>query len=350
MNDTLEPPNCWLNLQIYFSEFTATDWLSAFLLALLLFFPAFFSGAETAFFSLTPQDLDRLKREGTKPARRTLALFSRVDRFLGTVLLGNNLVNMAVVVLTAFFIESVVDFSHEPVIGFLVQTVLVTFLLAFFGEVLPKTLAAQYAPAVAKRASLPLDVVSKILYPFVWLLTWFIRCINKRLSGVRGNVSIDELSQAVDITVQSSDEATKILKGIVRFVNIDVRQIMRPRVNVSAVEIGMDFKALREQVIACGYSRIPVYERTLDTIRGILYVKDLMPYQHTVDAGFAWQTLIRTAYFVPENKKINDLLEEFRQKKIHMAIVVDEYGGTEGIVTLEDILEEIVGEISDETD
>jgi len=345
----LEPPSCWFSLQITVSTLTHTDALTIFILVILLLFSAFFSSSEVAFFSLTPQDIDQLKREETKHGKRVLAHLSKSDRLLGGILLGNNFVNVAIVLLAAFFIDSLCDFSSEA-LRFVVQTVIVTFLLVFFGEVLPKTLATQYALPFSKRAAYPLHLLLKIFYPFTWVLTRFTSRINKSLSNARSSVSIDELSQAVDITVQHSSEETKLLKGIVRFVNIDVRQIMLPRVNVSAVDINMDFATVREKMIASGYSRIPVYDKTPDKVKGVLYVKDLLAHLYTADAHFAWQNLIREAYFVPENKKINDLLEEFRQKKIHMAIVVDEYGGTEGIVTLEDILEEIVGEISDETD
>jgi gliding motility-associated protein GldE len=316
----------------------------------LLLLSAFFSGSETAYFALSPQDIDKLKKEDTKAGNRVLAHLSQSDQLLGLLLLGNNLVNVAIVLLAAFLMNTLFDFTHEPVAGFLLQTVCVTFLLAFFGEVLPKTLSTRYPLGVARRVSYPLRVIAKILYPFAWLLTRLTTRVNKGLNNVRSSVSIDELSQAVDLTESQSAEDKKILKGIVRFVNIDVRQVMRPRVNVDAVEIQMNFTAVRDKMIECGYSRIPVYEKTPDHVKGVLYVKDLMPYLYTGDKDFVWQRFIREAYFVPENKKINDLLEEFRQKKIHLAIVVDEYGGTEGIVTLEDILEEIVGEIWDETD
>jgi gliding motility-associated protein GldE len=319
------------------------------LLLVLLLFAAYFSGTETAYFSLSPQDIDKLKREETKAARRVLAHLAKSDQLLGTILVGNNLVNIATILLSTFLFTKLVVFPN-PVVGFLIQTVCVTFLLAFFGEVLPKTFATLYSLPFTKKTTPLLNVISKLLRPFSQFLAYFASRMNKRLSNVRSNVSIDELSQAVDITESQSAEDKKILKGIVRFVNIDVREVMHPRVKMDAVEITMNFAAVRAKMMECGYSRIPVYDKTPDQVEGILYVKDLMPYLYTEEPDFAWQPLIREAYFVPENKKINDLLEEFRRRKIHMAIVVDEYGGTEGIVTLEDILEEIVGEIWDETD
>ncbi|MDR2683596.1 MAG: CNNM domain-containing protein, partial [Dysgonamonadaceae bacterium] len=302
-----------------------------------------------AYFSLSPQDIDKLKREETKASQRVLAHLTKSDRLLGTLLTGNNLVNIAIILLSSFLLNKFVIYS-TPLASFLIQTVCVTFLLVLFGEVLPKTFATQYRLSFTKNTTPLLGVVAKLLQPASWVLAHTAARMNKRFSNVRSNVSIDELSQAVDITESPSAEDKKILKGIVRFVNIDVHEVMRPRVNVEAVELHMNFVTVRNKMMECGYSRLPVYDKTLDHVKGILYVKDLMPYLYTEDADFAWQSLIRAAYFVPENKKINDLLEEFRQRKIHMAIVVDEYGGTEGIVTLEDILEEIVGEISDETD
>jgi len=346
----LEPPSCCTILQISFGIFTSAHLLYIFLLVVLFLSSAFFSGAETAYFSLSPQDIDKLKREGKKSDNRVLALLSKPDKLLGTILLGNNFVNVTIVLLSAFLINSLIDFSNEPLLGFIAQTIFLTFLLVFFGEVLPKTFSTQYAIPVAKKTAALLSFISKIFAPFTWLLTRFTSRIQKGLGNSRSSVSIDDLSQAVDITTSTSSEESKILKGIVRFVNIDVREIMHPRINISALEIDMDFATIRDKIIASGYSRIPVYQKTPDHIKGILYVKDLLPYLYSADKNFEWQKLIREAYFIPENKKINDLLEEFRHKKNHMAIVVDEYGGTEGIVTLEDILEEIVGEISDETD
>jgi len=320
------------------------------MLLVLLLFSAFFSGTETAYFSLSPQDIDRLKRDDSARARTLLAHLANSDRLLGTVLLGNNLVNVAIVLLATFLMNALVDFSDNPLLGFIIQTGCVTFLLALFCEVLPKTFATQYALPFAKQTAWLLTALLRWLHPFTWALTRFTHRVNKSLSAVRSNVSIDQLSEAVDLALSPTSDDKKILQGIVRFVNIDVRAVMRPRVKVDAVELNMPFTAVRNKMMEYGYSRIPVYEKTPDHVKGILYVKDLMPYLYAEDAAFAWQPLIREAYFVPENKKINDLLEEFRQKKIHLAVVVDEYGGTEGIVTLEDILEEIVGEIWDETD
>jgi len=274
----------------------------------------------------------------------------RVDFLLGTILQANNLVSITIVLLSSFLINSLIDFSIAPVWGFLFQTVMVTFVLVLFGEVVPKMLATQYPEPFSLQMAAPLHFLEKFARPFNMLMVRVSTKMNKNLMASRHAVSIEDLSQAVDITGGAEIEEKKMLKGIVGFVTTDVRKIMRPRVEVSALEIESSFGAVRKEVIESGYSRLPVYEGNLDNIKGFLYVKDLLPYIHAQGDDFEWRGLIRTAYFVPESKKINDLLEEFREKKIHLAVVVDEYGGTEGVVTLEDILEEIVGEISDETD
>ena len=345
----MEPPS-WLSLQIYFSPFTSTALFGFILLALLLLVSAMISGSETAYFSLSPQDMDKLKHSSGKKDALVLRHLANSDYLLSTILLINNFVNIAIVLLAAFIINSLIDFSHELVFGFIIQTIFVTFIIVLFGEIIPKIWASQYVLSFARFMAYPLQILKKIAGPFSFLMVKVSRGMNKRLPNFRSSVSIDELSKAVDITTDQSVEDKKMLKGIVRFVNIDVKEIMLPRINVEAVSAGDDFLTLRRKVVECGYSRIPVYKENLDNICGLLYVKDLLPHMDEQSPTFEWQTLIRKAYFVPESKKINDLLEEFRQKKIHLAIVVDEYGGTEGIVTLEDILEEIVGEISDETD
>jgi len=215
---------------------------------------------------------------------------------------------------------------------------------------MPKIFASQYPERFAKKMAIPLFILGKLTYPVNCFMIYLSGKISKNLTPLRSMFSFEELSQAVDITGGTELEEKKILKRIVSFATTDVRKIMKPRVEVCAIELDASFEEVKEMVIESGYSRLPVYEDNMDTIKGFLFIKDLLPYIHAQNADFDWHTLIRTAFFVPESKKINDLLEEFREKKIHLAVVVDEYGGTEGIVTLEDILEEIVGEISDETD
>ena len=262
----------------------------------------------------------------------------------------NNLVNIACVLLSSYIITDLVDFSQAPVWGFLFQTVVVTFLLLLFGEVAPKIWASQHPQRFAQNMAAPLAIMGKITHPLNRVMVYLSGKISRNLTPLRSSFSFEELSQAVDITGVAEVEEKRILKSIVSFVATDVRKIMKPRVEVSAIEMEYTFEEVKRMVIESGYSRLPVYEESMDNIKGFLFVKDLLPHFHSLNPRFDWHTLIRTAYFVPESKKINDLLEEFREKKIHLAVVVDEYGGTEGVVTLEDILEEIVGEISDEGD
>jgi gliding motility-associated protein GldE len=344
----LEPP-LWSYLQINFSTFTQGHIFELCLLLVLLVISALLSATEVAYFSLSPQHIDALKNADTKGSRRILRHLSKPNDLLSTILLYNNLVNVAFILLSTYLVNSWIDFSQSPLMGFLVETAALTFLLVFCGEITPKIVAAQYPNRIANFMAAPLQVLIKLSQPFNRLTMYWGSSINKRF-GNRGSVSIDELSQAVDITTAASAEDKKILKGIVRYVNIDVKSIMIPRVKMAAIEIHTSFPEVRRQMIDSGYSRIPVYDKSLDTICGFLSVKDFLPYIDVEDEQFHWQHLLRKAYFIPEQKKINDLLEEFRQKKIHLAIVVDEFGGTEGLVTLEDILEEIVGEISDESD
>ena len=311
---------------------------------------AFISGSEAAYFSLSPQQLDKIRRRNDKKSKMVLEQLGRVDFLLGTILQANNFINITLVLLSAFFINSLVDFTHAPLWGFFVQTVIVTLMLVLFGEVMPKIVASQYPEQCSQKMAMPLRLLEIVARPFNLLMVRVSTSMNKNMTTSGNTVSIEELSQAVDITGGAEVEEKKMLKGIVGFVSTDVRKIMSPRVAVSALEVASDFGEVKKTIIESGYSRLPVYEGNLDTIKGFLYVKDLLPYMHTQGDDFDWHTLIRSAYFVPESKKINDLLEEFREKKIHLAVVVDEYGGTEGVVTLEDILEEIIGEISDETD
>jgi gliding motility-associated protein GldE len=342
----LEPPHY---LQISFSTFTAGHAFELLFVLILLVISALLSASETAYFSLSPQHIDSLKNADTKGSRRILRHLSKPNDLLSTILLYNNLVNIAIILLATYIVNSLVDFSQSPVAGVLIEIAALTFTLAFVSEITPKILAAQYPQRIAGFMAMPLQMLMKLAQPFNRLTMRLGTTINKHFSN-RGSVSIAELSQAVDIAGSASAEDKKILKGIVRFVNIDVKSIMIPRVQMTAIEIHTPFTEVRRQMIDSDYSRIPVYDKSLDSICGFLSVKDFLPYVDVEDEQFRWQHLVRNAYFVPEQKKINDLLEEFRQRKIHLAIVVDEFGGTEGLVTLEDILEEIVGEISDETD
>lgn len=320
-------------------------------LVLLLGVSALISGSETAFFSLTPANIKSLKDSiaTSKVARMIIELLEKQDYLLSTILILNNLVNIGAIIIANALLDKVLAFNDAGVWEFVIKIVVVTFVLLLFGEILPKIVSAYQPYQFAKMMAMPLSVAMKICRPLSIILIASGSGITRLLSGKGSNVSIDELSEAIDITSTDSAEDKKMLSGIVRFVGTEVAEIMRPRVDVVAVDIQENFSALRQLIIDSGHSRIPVYDENIDTIKGLLYIKDVLPHI-AKDEDFEWTKLIRQPYFVPENKKINDLLEDFQEKKVHLAIVVDEYGGTLGIVSLEDILEEIVGEIADESD
>jgi gliding motility-associated protein GldE len=271
------------------------------------------------------------------------------EKLLATILVFNNLINIGIIIISAYLSSSLFDFSDAALLGFIIEVVAITFVIVFFCEILPKIYSIRYSDKVARIMAIPLFISEKVFRPINFLLINSSSLINKRFSQSRKNISMDDLSTALDLTEQGISEEKKILKGIVKFGNIDVREIMTPRVDILGIPIQMKLKKLIAHIIDSGYSRIPVYHQDLDNIKGILYIKDLLPHLGKPDS-FKWQSLMRPTFYVPETKKINDLLKEFQTSKIHMAVVIDEYGGTSGIVTLEDILEEIVGEITDESD
>ena len=336
-------------IQITYHAFIWFDLVWIFVLILLLISSALFSGSEVAYFSLTPSELDRLKQKKNKKNRRIIELYNQPEKLLGTILVGNNFVNIGIVILSSFITNRLIDFSKAPAIGFLFQLVVITFILLLFGEIMPKIYANHIRVKWSGFMAVPLQVTAVLFSPVIIPLVRSTSIVNKRLAKKTHTISIDDLSDALDITSTDMLEDEKILKGITKFGNLDAREIMTPRLDVFAVDIKMPFRPLLDQIVSEGYSRVPVYSKTLDHVRGILYIKDILPHLRKND-GFAWQSLIRPPYYVPETKKINDLLEEFQANKIHMAVVIDEYGGTSGVVTLEDILEEIVGEIEDESD
>jgi magnesium and cobalt exporter, CNNM family len=315
----------------------------------LLVLTAMVSGAETAFFSLTPAEVESLRASKTKKSQTVIKLLDMPNRLLASILVANNLLNVGIVIITAFITNSLFDFSESPVLGFLLQVVFIISLIVFLGEILPKVYANRHAVPFAKMMAAPLDIFDTVFRPLSFLLIQSTSLVNKRFSQRRKNLSMDELSDALELTEQSLNEDKTILKGIVKFGNIDVREIMTSRMDVVGAGIKTPFRKLIGLIVESGYSRIPIYAKDLDHIKGILYIKDLLPHLDK-PGSFQWQSLIRTAYYIPGTKKISDLLREFQANKIHMAIVIDEYGGTSGIITLEDILEEIVGEISDESD
>lgn len=318
-------------------------------LMILLAGSAMMSASEVAYFSFRPEDIENFKTNKDKQSKTAIRLYNNPERLLSTVLVANNTVNIAVVLLSAYLSSRIFDFSSEPVIGFIINVVAITFLLLFFGEILPKVFASRNHIRVALFMAYPLKLLEKIFFPLTSLLMLSSSFVKRRTGTRRSNISMNDLSDALELTSDDFNEDERILKGIVNFGNINVSAIMCPRIDVTAIDIKSGFDKIIPEIISSGFSRIPVYSTSFDNVKGILYAKDVLPYTRN-PSNFKWQALLRPPYFVPETKKINDLLKEFQTKKIHMAVVIDEYGGTSGIVTLEDILEEIVGEITDESD
>jgi gliding motility-associated protein GldE len=315
----------------------------------LLFVSALVSGSEVAYFSLNANDKQKLKKKG-KTNHLVLKNLENPEKLLATILVTNNFVNIGIIILTANITNSLITIQNSPVLEFLFQVVLITFLLLLFGEILPKLYATHFSLGFARFMALPLQVLEKVFRPLNSLLIVSTSFISTRLQKHQKNVSMDEISQALKLTSeQELSEEKEILEGIVKFGNKNVAEIMKPRVDVVSLDIKTSFKTVLNVIVDSGFSRIPVYVESFDNIKGILYIKDILPHSHKTDS-FNWQTLIRPPFYVPETKKINSLLKEFQKSKVHLAVVVDEYGGTSGIVTLEDILEEIVGEIVDEFD
>lgn len=318
--------------------------------AACLLLSAFFSGSEIAFFSITPSQIDELEQDEENPASsKILNLLKNPDRLLATILVGNNLVNITMVVLLSFAINKTITFNSETV-SFLVQSVFLTFLLLLFGEIFPKLLANNKTKKWGIIAVGPMTFCQKIFNPISRLLVKSTDVLGRIVTKKENIVSTNELSQALEISDVKSETDKEMLEGILSFGKKEVSNIMISRVDVTAIEYHAPWSEVIKTILDSGYSRIPVYDTNQDSIQGILYSKDLLPYIGKRNDTFAWQSLVRDPYFVPESRMIDDLLEDFRRKKIHIAIVVDEYGGVQGIVTLEDIIEEIVGDIDDEYD
>ena len=317
----------------------------------LLLCSAAASASETAFFSLSPSQLNEIRSSKTSVNKRIVHLLENSKLLLATILIVNNLVNVGIVIISTFMVNQYLDFTANPLLGFLFQVVIITALLLLLGEIMPKVVATRKPVKIASALALPLSIIQRILYPFSSLLVNSTRFIDRRHAHKYINITLDDISNAIDITADGKvdDEDRKIMKSITRFGDINAREIMSPRVDLTAIDESLPFTQVQKIIIDSGYSRIPVYNDTPDTITGILYIKDLLPYLSKIDS-FDWNSLVRPPFFIPENKPINDLMQEFQEKKIHMAVVVDEYGGTSGIITLEDIIEEIVGEINDEFD
>ena len=334
----------------FFTGFTVNAIIGLVLLCLLLVASGLLSSSETAFFSLRPADIDDIESRNDSKSRLVLKLRERPKTLLATILIGNNFVNVTITLLSTYVMAQLFDMANYPVAAFFLEVVIVTSLILIVGEITPKIYANKRPVKVARFMARPLRFLNGLFKPLSKLLVNSTSFMDKHLEKKKGDISIEDLSTAVEIATEESTpiEEKQMLKGIASFSEKEVSGVMIPRVDIIGVEQGMAFLDMLAVVIKSGFSRIPVYDETMDKVTGILYVKDLLPY---LDAqSYEWQKLVRPAFFVPENRKINDLFQDFREKKIHIAIVVDEYGGTSGLITMEDIIEEIVGEINDEFD
>ncbi len=319
-------------------------------LFILLVCSAFISGTEVAFFSLSQTDLDEAANSKSKKQQTVVKLLENPKKLLATILISNNFINILIVLVFAFLGEEIFSSIENTYLRFAIEVGLVTFLILLFGEVLPKVYATRNAMKLATFMVTPINFLNKVLTPFSVPLMSLTNFVENRLGQKQTNLSVEKLSQALELTSDdaTTDDEQKILEGIVNFGNTETVQIMKPRIDMFAIADDESYENVVAQIVKNGFSRNPIYHESVDEIVGVLYAKDLLP--HLNKKNFKWQKLLREPFYVPENKKLDDLLKEFQEKKIHLAIVVDEYGGTSGIVTLEDIIEEIVGDISDEFD
>jgi gliding motility-associated protein GldE len=317
---------------------------------ILLFCSAMISGSEVALFSLNQTDLDDLSKKNSSTAKVISELLAKPKKLLATILVANNFINIGIVILFSYSLNSVFSVIESTLLKFIVEVVLVTFLLLLFGEVLPKVYASRNNVKFACFIAYPISILDKVLSPVSIPLRSITNFIQEKLGKQKTNFSVDQLSQALELTSSddTSQEEQKLLEGIVSFGNTDTKQVMSPRIDLFALDIEETFAEIFPKIVEKGYSRIPVYRDNIDHIEGVLFIKDLIP--HINKKEFDWKTLLREPFFVPENKKLDNLLKDFQGMKSHLAIVVDEYGGTSGIVSLEDVIEEIVGDISDEFD
>lgn len=337
-------------LLFVFNSFSIPIIISIIVMIILLVLSALVSGSEVAFFSIDAKDKETLTSNKDNVSTRVLDLLSRPKKLLATILIANNFVNIAIVILSTFIINNWCDFENNELAEFFTTVVIATFLILMVGEVIPKVYATNNTLKLAKFMSTPLVFIGKLFSPLSSLLVKSTSFIDKRIKKSATEISVNDLDHALEITEIEgvTEEDKKILEGIVKFGETDVKQIMKSRMDVIAFDETEEFSTLLEQIIENGYSRLPIYKESFDNVTGVLYVKDLLPHLHK--EKFDWRTLLREPFFVPESKKIDDLLRQFQETKVHIAIVADEYGGTSGIVTLEDVIEEIIGEISDEFD
>ncbi|MCL9770658.1 gliding motility-associated protein GldE [Flavobacterium sp. HXWNR69] len=317
---------------------------------ILLACSAFISGSEVALFSLSQKDVDEIQNKDFNKGTLIARLLEKPKKLLATILVANNFVNIAIVIIFSSFSERLFNGIESSVLRFVLEVVVVTFFILLFGEVLPKIYANRNNMVFAQNVVIPISILNNVLSPISVPMRNGILFIEKKLNVQKGNFSVDQLSQALELTSQAdtTDGEQKILEGIVSFGNTEVRQVMSPRIDVFALNLEETFSEIIPKIVEKGYSRIPVYRENIDQIEGILFIKDLIPYIDSED--FNWTELLREPFFVPESKKLDDLLKDFQGMKSHLAVVVDEYGGTSGIISLEDVLEEIVGDISDEFD
>jgi putative hemolysin len=329
---------------IELQPFGVNIFLSLLAIVFLLMSSAFVSASEVAYFSLTSAELEEMDNDNVRQ------LLQNPNELLATILITNNFINVAIVVISTYLTSIAIWFPEGSSLEFVFQVVIITGLLLLFGEIMPKVYANNNAVAFSLRTNKVLISLKKAVYPLSYLLLASTNFINKKLVSKQTPISIEEISKALDIIDhENKEEEKRILRSIVEFGNTDVKEIMKSRVAISAIDKKTSFTQVLKIIISSGYSRIPVFEKRIDKIVGILYIKDLIPYLNEKN-DFDWVKLCRAPYFIPETKMLNDLLKEFQAKKNHLAIVVDEYGGTSGLVTLEDVLEEIVGEINDEFD
>ena len=319
-------------------------------IVVLLFCSALISGAEVALFSLSQKDIDETLQENNSKGKIIAKLLEKPKKLLATLLVANNFINISIILLFSFVGETIFSGVTAPLLKFILEVLTATFLILLFGEVLPKVYASRNNTKFAKLVAYPVAFLDKLLSPISLPLRVATIYLHNKLGKQKTNFSVDQLSQALELTAsdETSTEEQKILEGIVSFGNTDTRQVMSPRIDIFALEIDESFSVICPKIIEKGYSRIPVYRDNIDQIEGVLFVKDLLPHINTNE--FDWKSLLREPFFVPENKKLDNLLKDFQRMKRHLAIVVDEYGGTSGLVSLEDVIEEIVGDISDEFD
>lgn len=318
-------------------------------IAFLLMISAFISGSEVAYFSLNTSDTDKLKSAKTARASTVLRIYSNPERLLNSILAANNFVNVSIVIIATFISDSLFDFSGNPVLGFVIEVITITFFILLFGEIIPKVYATRHHLGFALSMAFFMKWIIFIFKPLAIFLSFTTALFRRKTIPKKNTLSMNDLSDALSMSSVQTGEDEKILKGIVKFGNISVNAIMTPRVDIMALNLKGGFNDILPLIYDSGFSRFPVYSESFDDMKGILYVKDILAHTDQ-QSTFRWQSAIRPPYFVPESKRINELLKEFQVKKMHMAIVIDEYGGTSGIITLEDILEEIVGEITDESD